>query len=157
MENKQFKISEDCNFPGVYIILNIDNKKVYIGSTRNIKRRLTEHEIRLRNGNHNSESMQKDYNSGDNFIAYPITSVGICSGCRKDDNLRYFEYRAIDYFESDKADKGYNKKADKKKCVELERIKWAKSKLKSSKNANVKEYHKSEMELFLRKVLKNKL
>lgn len=30
MKNHQFKISENCNFPGVYIILNLDNKKVYI-------------------------------------------------------------------------------------------------------------------------------
>jgi len=75
MKNKQFKISENCDFPGVYIILNLDNKKVYIGSTRNIKRRLIEHEISLRGNKHNSIEMQLEYNKGNKFIGYVITRV----------------------------------------------------------------------------------
>ena len=128
MKNHQFKISENCNFPGVYIILNLDNKKVYIGSTRNIKRRLTEHEIGLRKNNHKNSKMQNDYNCGNRFIAYAITRIELLQDnpFSQDDNLRFFEFKAIKYFCSDNPEKGYNKRADKKECREERKIEWAK-------------------------------
>ena len=64
MYNEQFKINEKSNFPGVYIIVNLDNRKVYVGSTRNILRRLKEHEAKLRKGKHDVKRMQKDYDNG---------------------------------------------------------------------------------------------
>ena len=54
MHKEIFLISDNCDFPGVYIILNIKNYKCYIGSSRNIKRRLHEHE---------SANPEKGYNT----------------------------------------------------------------------------------------------
>lgn len=169
MKNKQFKISEDCNFSGVYIILNLDNKKVYIGSTRNIQRRLIEHEINLRGNKHKNDKMQLDYNSGNGFIGYPITRVELTKDnpYSQDDNLRFFEYKAITYFGSNNPEKGYNKRADKKECREMRRIEWAKKyiddyfwnkeKAKHPKRPEDAKYHRSDMKRFLDNALKNKL
>lgn len=131
MENPRFRMNQNCNYSGVYIIVNLDNRKVYIGSTRNIKRRLVEHEIKLRKGNHNSDTMQNDYNSGNKFIAYPLTRVELCAGYLKDNNLRFFEYRAIVQFDSANPNKGYNKRSDVKKSIEDERIKREKEMMDS--------------------------
>ena len=92
MKNKQFRISENCDFSGVYIILNLDNKKVYIGSTRNIKRRLSEHEIKHRKNGHQNMAMQLDYNCGNRFIGYVITRVELVKDnpYSQDANLRFF-------------------------------------------------------------------
>lgn len=169
MKNKQFRISENCNFSGIYIILNLDNKKVYIGSTRNIERRLIEHEIKLRKNNHQNSEMQLDYNCGNRFIGYPITRVELIQDnpYSKDDNLRFFEYKAIICFNSDNPDKGYNKRADKKECREITKIEWAKryiedyfwneEMLKQPKRQDDIKYHRSEMKRFLNRALNNKL
>lgn len=167
MKSKQFEIAKNCDFPGVYIILNLDNKKVYIGSTRNIKRRLFEHEINLRGNNHKNNEMQLDYNSGSRFIGYVITRVELIQDnpYLQDDNLRYFEYRAITYFNADNPDKGYNKRADKKECREIKKIEWTKryiedyfwneEMLKHPKHQDDIKYYRSEMQAFLDKALKN--
>ena len=75
MHKEIFLISDNCDFPGVYIILNIKNYKCYIGSSRNIKRRLHEHESALKNGKHKINELQEDYNNGCKFIAYPLSEV----------------------------------------------------------------------------------
>ncbi len=111
MENKRFRISKDCSFSGVYVILNLNNCKCYIGSTRDIKRRLIEHEISLRNGKHNNLELQKDYDKNHKFIAYPISRVPLGKGnYNKDKNLRYYEDKAIKLFDAMNPEKGYNKK-----------------------------------------------
>lgn len=51
MKTEQFRINENSDFPGVYIIVNMDNQKVYIGSTRNIRKRLKTHLYSLKKGN----------------------------------------------------------------------------------------------------------
>lgn len=169
MKNKQFRISENCNFSGVYIILNLDNKKVYIGSTRNIERRLVEHEIKLRKNNHQNAAMQLDYNCGNSFIGYVITRVELVKDnpCSQDDNLRFFEYKAMVYFGSDNPEKGYNKIVDKKECREMKHIEWAKryienyfgnkEMLNNPKQPDDIKYHRSEMKRFLDRTLKDKI
>lgn len=53
MKTEQFRINKNSDFPGVYIIVNMDNQKVYIGSTRNIHKRLKTHLYSLNDsGNH---------------------------------------------------------------------------------------------------------
>lgn len=168
MKNNQFRISKDCDFPGVYIILNLDNGKVYIGSTRNIKRRLTEHEINLRGNKHNNKSMQTDYNSRNNFIGYAITRVELLQNpYYQDSNLRFFEYKAIEKFNADSPEKGYNKRADKKESTEMRRIEWTKryiddyfwnkERAENPKRPEDTAYHKSEMERFIKNAMENKL
>lgn len=109
MKREKFSISDNCDISGVYIILNLKNYKCYIGSSRNIKRRLHEHEIALRNARHKNEALQEDYDNGCKFIAYPLSEVKLLEpNYRKDDNLRYYENEAIKLFESTNPQKGYN-------------------------------------------------
>lgn len=79
----------------------------------------------------------------------------------------FFEYKAITSFGSDNPEKGYNKIADKKECREIGKIKWAKKyvenyfqnkeMLKHPERPDDTKYHKSEMEKFISKALKNEL
>ena len=56
MKTEQFRINENSDFPGVYIIVNMDNQKVYIGSTRNICKRLKAHLYSLKKGKHSHKA-----------------------------------------------------------------------------------------------------
>lgn len=107
----QFRICKDCDYSGVYAIVNTKKNKIYIGSTENIKRRLAEHRSLLRGGKSHVKRMQEDYNNGDKFISYVITPVRVRNEkyCKYDD-LRYFERIAIKEFKSTDPDIGYNTK-----------------------------------------------
>lgn len=109
----QFRICKNCNCSGVYAILNTRKNKIYIGSSGNIKRRLTEHKSLLNNGKSRIEKMQEDYNDGDSFISYVITPVRVRNEkyCKYDD-LRYFEHLAIIKFNSTDPEIGYNIRND---------------------------------------------
>ena len=55
------------------------------------------------------KELQKDYDSGCKFIAYPLTEVYLLK--RKyfvDRNLRYYEKEAIKIFDSINPERGYN-------------------------------------------------
>lgn len=53
--------------------------------------------------------MQEDFNSGDSFISFVITPVSLClQKGKEDNNLRYFEEKAISMFNSCFPDVGYN-------------------------------------------------
>lgn len=128
MINKQFQINKYSNYPGVYILVNLDKEKVYVGSTRDILRRLKEHEAKLRKHKHENAEMQQDYDSGDMFIAYPLTKVHLLdSRCNKDANLRYFEKIAIEKFKANIPEFGYNKRLDPTKSPEKSEIEWEKT------------------------------
>lgn len=61
--------------------------------------------------------MQGDFNNGDNFISFVITPVSLCSKKGKEDNnLRYFEEKAISMFNSHYPNVGYNKNGT---CLQL--------------------------------------
>ena len=47
---------------GIYMIINLDNFKVYIGSTKNLVRRQKEHFTELRKGEHHNKYLQDSYN-----------------------------------------------------------------------------------------------
>lgn len=123
-----FRMCKNCDFPGVYAILNINNNKIYIGSSRNIKGRLTNHKTLLLHGKSKIKEMQEDYNKGNKFIAYVITPVRIREEqyC-KDDDLRYFEKEAIKNFNATDPEIGYNKKDKTGTEIlrELSKIKWS--------------------------------
>ena len=151
MENKQFRIHKNCNVPGVYIILNLDNGKVYIGSARNMQKRLSEHEVNIRHNRHIVKELQDDYNNGNFFIAYPITAVGTYpSNYLLDENLRHYEYQAIKTFKSTDPEKGYNKRLDKdKEIYEIRNIRWAKKFLDSYNYYKTKEYNDRDIKKFI--------
>lgn len=106
---QQFRICKDCDFSGVYAIVNIVKQKVYIGSSRNIKNRLANHKAKLNNGKSPIVKMQDDFNDGDKFIAYVVTPVKLRDEeyC-KDEDLRYFEKKAIKEFDALNPEHGYN-------------------------------------------------
>lgn len=61
------------SYSGIYIIL-ID-KDFYIGSSKNINKRVTEHKRLLNNNSHYNKLMQKAYNITNNLVAYCIKEV----------------------------------------------------------------------------------
>lgn len=128
MQKESFSINKDCDFSGVYIIVNLKNYKCYIGSSRNIKRRLHEHEIALRHEKHKIRELQKDYNDGCKFIAYPLSEVQLIERrCDKDRNLRYYENEAIKLFGTTDPKKGYNTNiSSEKQSEEYSNIYWKK-------------------------------
>lgn len=76
---------------GIYQIKNIVNNKIYIGSTKNFKKRYHEHSHLLRKGIHQNRYLQNAYNKygEDNFI---IELIEIC----KEDELKIREQYYID-------------------------------------------------------------
>lgn len=164
MKTEQFRINENSDFSGVYIIVNMDNQKVYIGSTRNIHKRLKEHLYNLKKGKHSSSTFQKDFDDGDSFIAYPLTRVELLPKHLKDHNLRHFEYMAIKMFDSTNPEKGYNKVNHKSESYELGNIKRAnaqfndffevKEKYRTKTDLYYKEYYEEELEFFLKQSMR---
>lgn len=164
MKTERFRINENSDFPGVYIIVNMDNQKVYIGSTRNIRKRLKEHLYSLKREKHSSSAFQKDFDSGNSFIAYPLTRVELLPKHLKDHNLRHFEYIAIKMFDSANPEKGYNKANHKAESYELGNIKRAnsqfndffevKEKSKTKAELYYKEYYQEELEFFLKQTMR---
>ena len=49
------------NGPGVYLIRNKTNNRAYIGSSKNVKRRLSQHFSYLKTGTHSNKTLQSDY------------------------------------------------------------------------------------------------
>ena len=86
---------------GVYGFWNIENGKIYIGSSKNIKSRINNHLSKLRNGRHENKEMQKDFDDGNKFMVFNVLEVDNTK------NLRYFENISIIRF--DAINKGYNK------------------------------------------------
>lgn len=128
---EQFRICKDCDFSGVYAILNISKRKIYIGSSRNIKQRLINHKSKLKHGKNPIVKMQEDYNNGDKFVSYVITPARIREErYNKDSDLRYFENIAIKKFNSTDPEIGYNKKDSEKSYLrEISNIEWEKTRL----------------------------
>ncbi len=71
--------------------------------------------------------MKKDFNSGNNFVSFVVTPVFLCSEKGKEDNnLRYFEERAISMFSSYYPNIGYNKNGTCSQLIETLNIMDAK-------------------------------
>ena len=49
---------------GIYMIFNADDKRTYIGATRNLYKRAYRHAYELKTGQHESKEMQEDFNNG---------------------------------------------------------------------------------------------
>lgn len=64
---------ENKVFNGVYMIHNTLHDRKYIGSTKDVNRRIKTHKRELEMGSHNNRFMQKDYNeAGPNLFKYVI-------------------------------------------------------------------------------------
>ena len=60
-------MDNDYKGPAVYQIKNEINNKIYIGSTRNYSKRISEHISKLELRNHDNKQLQEDYSKGDIF------------------------------------------------------------------------------------------
>ena len=63
----------DYTGPGIYCLKNERSGKIYIGSSKNINRRIDQHIAALKAGRHENAEMQADYNNGDRFLASVVT------------------------------------------------------------------------------------
>jgi group I intron endonuclease len=88
---------------GIYKIENQVNDKVYIGKSVDVQKRLWDHKSYLRNDNHQNPHLQNSYNKyGEKNFNFQILLY--CG----EDNLAFYEQRAMDEYESYNRDKGYN-------------------------------------------------
>lgn len=79
------------NKSGIYCILNIQNNKKYIGSSKNIWQRLQKHFSLLRNNKHENIILQNSFNKNgeDVFICFILRE-------HNEENLTYLEQYYID-------------------------------------------------------------
>lgn len=91
------------NQSGIYKITNKTNNKIYIGSSKNIRKRWKAHRNLLRSGKHYNEYLMAAYNKygSENFIWETIEFTNIS-------NLQDREQYWINFFESYNREKGYN-------------------------------------------------
>lgn len=88
---------------GIYKIENEESGKIYIGSSRDLSERIRSHKANLRNNNHNNPHLQNSWNvHGSDTFTFEILLY-----CSKD-NLKFYEQRALDKYESYDRDIGYN-------------------------------------------------
>lgn len=72
---------------GVYMIANLRTGKYYIGSSKNIERRLYNHFLLLKHGNHHSSKLQNAYDMYGQKSFYSAIirecSIGELHGCER--------------------------------------------------------------------------
>ena len=111
---------ENCNCPGIYVIKNLINGKVYVGKSKNCYKRLHQHlsDIKIENRNYNENphllNAFKKYGD-DNFDYYIVERFDIC------DNLELIlaerELYWMKELNSLDREKGYNLRYDSQgKC-----------------------------------------
>lgn len=92
----------------VYLIENTSNGKIYIGVSKDYKRRVYQHKYLLKNGKHPNKNMQKDYNS---LNACDAEIFFIFKELDKNISLKDIDEVEKEYIEKYNAYKfGYNKK-----------------------------------------------
>ncbi|TPF18111.1 GIY-YIG nuclease family protein [Priestia megaterium] len=88
---------------GIYKIVNNINKKVYIGQSIDLKRRLGDHKRELRKNNHRNRYLQFSFNKyGESVFSYEI--IEKCSTGELDSRESYW----ITEYDSMNKDKGFN-------------------------------------------------
>jgi group I intron endonuclease len=88
---------------GVYKIENIKNKKVYIGSSKNILVRFSQHKKSLENNKHHSSKLQRSYNKSTDKSVFIFEILEIV---KDEGDLKNREQYYIDLYDS--FYKGYN-------------------------------------------------
>jgi hypothetical protein len=89
---------------GIYMITNIINKKIYIGSACDIKKRWKKHKQNLRNNKHHNIHLQNAWNKhGEKCFKFEILqNVSVI------EHLISYEQKYLDYFKSYDKNVGYN-------------------------------------------------
>lgn len=91
------------NIIGIYKITNIENGMVYVGQSRNVKKRWAEHKRELRKGTHGNDKLQKAYNKyGAKSFVYEIIETCPLEKLNEREIFWCNELHALDRY------KGYN-------------------------------------------------
>ena len=88
---------------GIYRIRNTTTGKVYIGQSKNIEKRIEQHDKKLYNGTHSNKEMQKDYDKGHRFVYELVEETITSDRTTLDKKEEYF----IKKYDSKR--KGYNR------------------------------------------------
>lgn len=65
--------AEDKNRPGIYGITSLFDSRLYVGSTKNFRKRYREHNQQLQNKKHSSQKLQRFYNKyGKGHLSFAI-------------------------------------------------------------------------------------
>lgn len=88
---------------GVYVIKNINNGKVYVGSATHLITRLSAHFHDLKNNKHHSAHLQNAWNLNINHFV-----CGVIEFVEDKNQLRIVEQKYIDKFNSANSEYGYN-------------------------------------------------
>jgi len=87
--------------PGIYLIKNIENNKVYIGASKNMVFRIIQHRSDLKCNRHRRKNLQEDYNKH-GFMAFEYLILEDCDEWLLDEREKYW----IEHY--DAVNKGYN-------------------------------------------------
>ena len=104
---------------GIYIIKNIVNGKIYIGSSVNVFKRWTQHRYKLNKGNHANKHLQRAWNKY-GISEFEFSILELINNPNKE-ILIELEQKYLDEHKSFNKDVGYNilKKADSSLGVEM--------------------------------------
>jgi group I intron endonuclease len=109
MEQEQIPQNHETTQPkkckgGIYLITNLTNNKVYIGSAISFRNRWKTHKYKLRNDKHDNQHLQRAWNKyGENNFKFEKIRL-----VKFDTMLVPCEQIYLDLYESYKKDKGYN-------------------------------------------------
>lgn len=111
-KTKMYASLDDFNIYGVYMIRNDINKKIYIGSAINIRKRLKRHLTHLNNNIHHSIHLQRSWNKNgySNFSFFLLKEIDSCNKTTKQlkNELLEIEQYFMDLFQSYDSLKGFN-------------------------------------------------
>jgi group I intron endonuclease len=126
----------------VYKIKNLINKKVYIGSSVDVKARLCKHRNTLLKNKHKNSHLQHSFNkySAENFSfeVYDEIAIFFEKPTRKEkkalkENILFFEQLWMDNFESYNQEKGYNLSPTAGSQLGIKHSKEAKERMSAAK------------------------
>ena len=80
--------------PCIYAIINNENRRVYIGESKQPINRFYQHLRTLKNGTHANKELQKDYNKGNSFIFKRLREYKEGD----EETIRYYELLYMDIF-----------------------------------------------------------
>jgi group I intron endonuclease len=96
----KFIFSDKANKSGIYKIINIQNGRIYIGSTSRFKDRARSHKNDLEMNRHSNDFLQNDFNKcGTNSFIFEI--LEICSD-NKDERLKREQFFIDQFYENQK-------------------------------------------------------
>lgn len=118
----------------IYCIKNIENNKVYIGSSLDIRKRFINHKLDLKKNNHTNTYLQNSYNK----YGEKSFTISILEKCDKINIIEKEQYW-MDYFKSYSSKIGYNILKKARSSLNYKHTEETKIKLSSS----IKKFHKA--------------